>query len=116
MTASSVGHRRKLVWECFPGSSIVSVEGWSAEAAKPGLCANTVVGAEAGPEILTLHTIPNTSELALRSETLGHPGSCLAPVRSPWLDPSHWDGCSPPRTCPSFPPMPYFENWTMGLC
>lgn len=116
MTASSVGHRRKLVWECFLGSSIVSVEGWSAEAAKPGLCANTVVGAEAGPEILTLHTIPNTSELALRSETLGHPGSCLAPVRSPWLDPSHWDGCSPPRTCPSFPPMPYFENWTMGLC
>lgn len=61
LTASSVCHRRrKLVWECFPGSSIVSVEGQSVEAAKPRLCANTFAGAEAGLETLTPCTIPNT--------------------------------------------------------
>lgn len=75
---SSVCHRRrKLVWECFPASSIVSVEERSVEAAKPGLCANTVAGTEAGPEELS----PLTVHLHL--ETLGHPGSCLVPVCSP---------------------------------
>lgn len=71
---SSVCHRRrKLVWECFPASSIVSVEERNVEAAKPGLCANTVAGTEAGPEILT----PLTVHLNL--ETLWCPGASVPP-------------------------------------